>query len=58
MDKLNKAQFCDLAERNEDLKRAKKEIQQTKEESQPWRAKQDQFAVDEMRYDRVMKVRG
>ena len=56
-DKLTKAQFCDLAERREDIKRAKREIQKDRDESQQWRTKQDLFAVKDMRYDRVMKVR-
>jgi len=56
MAKLTKSQFCELAERNEDLKRAKREIQQKQDE--PWRIRQDITAVSDMRYDRVMKVRG
>ena len=55
MKSLTKSEFCDLAERNEDLKRAKREIQQKQDE--PWRTKQDITAVSDMRYDRVSKAR-
>jgi hypothetical protein len=48
MQKLTKAQFCNLANRREEVKRKRKAAQE-------WQAKQDIDGVSTMRLDRIYK---
>ena len=51
--KLTKAQFCELANKQEDIKRTKREIEREIDR----KSREDITAVNDARYDRVAKIR-
>jgi hypothetical protein len=53
MKKLTKAEFCEMMNRNEDIKRTKREIEREIDR----KSREDITAVSDARYDRVAKIR-
>ena len=51
--RMTKAEFCELANRNEDIKRTKREIEREIDR----KSREDITAVNDARYDRVIKAR-